>query len=320
MDPKDHRLPYANLERLVTTEMRPHNMIQGMVRAFYEEVRGENPISYDICEALAAVPGRRVALVTGFVLHPHLAHGEVDGPVGAAVLGVALKQLGYKPTVLVQGELVEVVNELLKVLGDDVPVVSTSDRETGEVVGWSHDYDVAVAIEKPGRNVNGVRHTLMGVEMPDGDSYVDDFFRAMSSQGKLTVAFGDGGNEIGFGKIYDFASRIVPGGGGGAQAAKGGIVAATATDHLFPAAVSNFGTFALAAALELHTGSEGLLPEPAVIRRLVETAVENGCLDGGSGRPGVVADDGIPVDAIVAVVLLLRTIVDQWRSTFERAF
>lgn len=314
----DETLPYLNLERLVTTEMRPRNLLQGYVRPLYEAARGDVPITYAICRDLMAAEKRRVALATGFVFHPHLPAGEVDGPVGAAVLGSALQALGFQPTILVQSEVVNVVSALLDELRCSLNVVSSSDRSSAEVEHWIDEFDLAVAIEKPGRNAQGVRHTLMGVPMPEGDGNVDDFFRGMTRQGKLTIGFGDGGNEIGFGKIYDFAAQLVP--GGGAEERSGGIIAATATDHLFPAALSNFGTYALTAALELFTDSTNLLVSGEVVGRLMKTAVQHGCLDGGTASPGVVADDGVPVEAVEAIVTLLHTIVAQWRSTFKRAF
>jgi hypothetical protein len=36
----DPRAPYENLERLVTIEMRPHNLQQGFIRPLYELARG----------------------------------------------------------------------------------------------------------------------------------------------------------------------------------------------------------------------------------------------------------------------------------------
>ena len=63
---------------------------------------------------------------------------------------------------------------------------------------------MAVTIEKLGRNKEGIRHSVMGTPLPKtGDYYIDDFIVAMTEKGKLTVGIGDGGNEIGFGKIHD---------------------------------------------------------------------------------------------------------------------
>ena len=48
----DPRSPYENLERLLTVEMRPHNMVQGFIRPMYDVARGENPVTLDIAKAL----------------------------------------------------------------------------------------------------------------------------------------------------------------------------------------------------------------------------------------------------------------------------
>ena len=61
-----------------------------------------------------------------------------------------------------------------------------------------------------------------------------------------------------------------------------------------------------------------LLVSPARIAAAVEAAVTNGCLDGGTFEPGRVADDGIPIEGVMAYVALLRTIATQHFRTTPR--
>lgn len=122
---------------------------------------------------------------------------------------------------------------------------------------------------------------------------------------------GDGGNEIGFGAIFDAAREIVPHGQACGCACNDGIVTSTATQILYPASVSNFGAYALTCALGVLESKPLLLVSADRIAAAVEAAVTNGCLDGGTFEPGRLADDGIPMEGVIALVNLLRTVATQ---------
>ena len=190
----------------------------------------------------------RVALVTGIVVEKLLPKGEVDGPVGAAVLGRALGRLGHEVDLLVEEEMDDVAKMLIGKLGCDANVVHTTNRSPEDLARWADHYDVAVTVEKLGRNREGVRHSVMGSPLAKtGDYYIDDFIEAMTDKGKLTVGIGDGGNEIGFGKICDDVRGMVAFGADCGCPCGGGTATTTATRYLFPAAISNYGAYALTA-------------------------------------------------------------------------
>ena len=317
----DPRAPYGNLELLMTTEMRPHNMQQGYLRTLYEMERGENPITYDVSRAVLAKKNAKVAIVTGIVVAGHLPKGEVDGPIGAAVLGRALSLLGHKVDLMVEAPMNDVMEGLVKTLGYPGKVVLTSDRSAEEVKGWADDYDVAVTIEKLGRNSKGLRHSVNGTPLEKtGDYYIDDFIVAMNDKHKLTIGIGDGGNEIGFGKMHDKAQKIVLHGADCGCPCHGGIVTTTATQYLIPAAVSNYGAYAVTAALALGAERPDLLVDGAMVKKLIEGVVALGCLDGGTLNPTFIGDDGIPIAAVMRTVDQYASVVEQWNGSFDRDF
>jgi len=317
----DPRSPYENVDRLATVEMRMHNMLQGYVPRLHAIVRGENPITYDISQALLKMQGARIAIVTGIVVAEFLPKGEVDGPVGAAVLGRALARLGHEVDLLVEGEMDDVVASLIETLEFDANIVHTTDRSPEDLARWAEHYDVAVTIEKLGRNREGVRHSVMGSPLAKtGDWYIDDFIEAMTESGKLTVGIGDGGNEIGFGKIYDDVRAMIPFGDDCGCPCGGGIATTTATRYLLPAAISNYGAYALTASLALGAGDGELLVDGATIRKLIEGIVALGCLDGGTVDPEFIGDDAVPIDAVTRFVDQLGSIFTQWNRTFDRDF
>ena len=317
----DPRSPYDNVDRLATVEMRMHNMIQGYIPRLYALVRDENPITYDISQAILKMSNARVALVTGIVVERLLPKGEVDGPVGAAVLGRALGRLGHEVDILVEEEMDDVARMLIGKLGFEANVVHTSNRSPEDLARWADHYDVAVTVEKLGRNREGVRHSVMGSPLAKtGDWYIDDFIEGMTEKGKLTVGIGDGGNEIGFGKICDDVRRIVAFGADCGCPCGGGTATTTATRYLFPAAISNYGAYALTAALALGAGEPELLVDGEKVRELVEGCVALGCLDGGTVDPDFIGDDGVPIDAVMRYVDQLGSVVAQWNRSFDRDF
>jgi hypothetical protein len=109
--------------------------------------------------------------------------------------------------------------------------------------------------------------------------------------GVPTIGIGDGGNEIGMGKIaWDVVRRNIP---NGAR-----VACRIPTDHLIVAGVSNWGAYALAAGVALLLGRH--LPrelfDPRRERELLRILVAQGPLvDGVTGKP-TVSVDGLPFE------------------------
>ena len=301
--PKTEELePFENLDRIATVELRMQGIPKGIVRRLYATARGDgDPLAYRAARPLLACGGERVALVTGIVFEPQ-PHGEVDGPVGAAVLAQTLEELGVAADVVVPEEL-----------GAVVDAVRTSLRagfELRHAARPAREYASVVAIEKLGRNRVGTTHTVLGAPLAQ-DFAADDLVEELNRTERPTIGIGDGGNEVGFGAIYEQACELVPRGRDCGCPCGAGIVTTTATGILFPAAVSNFGAYAVAGSLAVLAGRPELAPYPDAVGSAIDAAVREGCLDGGTFLPNVLADDGIPVEGVKAVVGVMRTIVQQ---------
>jgi len=67
------------------------------------------------------------------------------------------------------------------------------------------------------------------------------WFLALSSEKIVTIGIGDGGNELGMGKVHDKVVESVPFGKS--------IASSTSCDYLITCGVSNWGGFAVAAGL-----------------------------------------------------------------------
>ncbi len=119
-----------------------------------------------------------------------------------------------------------------------------------------------------------------------------------------TIGIGDGGNEIGMGKIpWDVIRRNIP---------NGGLIACRVpTDHLIVCGVSNWGAYALAAGVALLRGAklDPSLFDPEKERELLRIMVEKGPLvDGVTGRPTVTVD-GLSFDEYVKPLLRIKDLL-----------
>jgi hypothetical protein len=294
---------FENLDRLVEVELRPAGLPMGVMPTLYARARGSGePLSLRIARRLLAAEIRRVAVVTGVVFEP-VPRGEIDGPIGSAVLADALVRLGKDVTVVVPAELERVLREVRGRLhaGFEIKPDGAVDED---------ELDAAIAVERLGRNRAGQHHTIFGAPL-ELDPVADDLFTRLGDRGALTIGFGDGGNEIGFGTLYDEARAIVPHGADCDCPCGDGLVTSTATEIVFPVSVSNFGAYAVTAATGLLADRAGLLPPVPTIAAAFAGAMAEGCLDGGTFRPGFIGDDGIPFETVSAVLGVMHGIVSQ---------
>jgi hypothetical protein len=315
---------FENLDRLITVEMRPKTLPQGFVPQFYAAARGSgDPLLYRAANAFAALEPGRIAIFAGVYVPPHLEVGEMDGPIGAVVLASVLERMEHEAHIIVETPQVEAVRALCAIA--DVPDLLVADLESivdTNVAAYAASLRAAISIEKLSANAQGIRHSLLGTRLEAMEVRTDDVFIELGRLGRLTIGIGDGGNEIGFGTLGDNALSTILGATAECRCGcESGIVAATATDHLIPCAISNVGTYALTAALALILERPELAPQPELVYALLEGGFDVGLLDGGTLDPTFVGDDGVPATAIRAVVELLSTIVTQQsRETVERPF
>ncbi|MBV9122978.1 MAG: DUF4392 domain-containing protein [Planctomycetes bacterium] len=146
-------------------------------------------------------------------------------------------------------------------------------------------------------------HTMRGGDITTSMSPVHRLFEAARQQEPpvVTVGIGDGGNEIGMGKIpWEVIRRNIP---------RGQLVACrVATDFLIVAGVSNWGAYGLAAGVALLKGrhlDEDLL-DPERERELLRIMVERGPLvDPVLGQPAL-SVDGLPFERYAEILTRWR--------------
>lgn len=310
---------YENIDRLVTVSFRPKGLSRGVVRLLYEKARGDQPISLDIAEDILERPGAKVGILTGAAVPDFLPTGENDGPLGAFVLGRALRFLGYKVTFLAEAELNGIFAAMSDFYKESFPMIQLAKDDPVDHATTAPNLDILISIEKLGSNEFHVMHGATGTSRNGTRAHVDGLVARMEAEGKLTIGIGDGGNEIGFGKIREVARRLVNYGDRCRCGCGGGIVTVTATRHLYPVAVSNWGAYAVVSALGALTGEFQVLHTPQHERELLALAKRVDCRDGASGtaRESV---DGVPAETSAAVVEILKTLAEVVNEEEKRAF
>jgi hypothetical protein len=311
--------PYENFDRTVTISFRPKGLSRGAIPLLYAQARNGAPISYSVAKAILEQPGARVGILTGASVPGFLPHGENDGPLGAVALGYALRELGYAVTFLAEEELNRIFHGMFDLYHQEFPLINLGKDDPYDHANTAPDLDILVSIEKLGSNRKHVMHGATGTSRNGTRAHVDGLVERMNKDGKLTIGIGDGGNEIGFGKIFDAARELVDYGTICQCPCKDGIVTSTATQYLYPVAVSNWGAYAVVAGLSSLTGEPSLLHTPRREMELVRLATSLDCRDGGSGvaRDAV---DGVPIETTAAIVQILCTVAGTAQEKVSRAF
>ena len=298
------------------------------------EITGRSPVG-SAAEALLSIPeGGTVLLSTGSVSRAWISPGvgENDGPSGAAAIARALA-LARRAVIVcaVEETLLAPVSAVMQAAG--LSVVSHGEAQAASLEGslatvvmcaypvdddngkraacqWLNNYspDLMFSTERIGRNRNGIYYNMRGRDCGAGRARVDHLFDEALRAGIPVVAVGDGGNEIGMGKIAEAVAEHVPHGADGDCPCGGGIGAVTGADVLVTAGVSNWGCTAVAAAMAARTGDIRLLHTPDSERRLLEIMTAQGLINSTHGvvDPNV---DGIDKNVHISIAELARAIV-----------
>ena len=240
---------------------------------------------------------RRVVIVTGFCVPPGIP--ETDGPPGAAVLGRALRRLGARVRYVTDPAVRGAMAAALAALDEppDVDVYHPGNDAARTLLALEKPTHL-IAIERPGRTRTGDYLSARGETVAPWNSPLDEIFLLTGGKGRgapVTVAVGDGGNEIGMGNVRTRLARE------GALMAR--IASTVRVSRLVVAGVSNWGAYGIVAALSRVSG-QMLLHGAAQERRLVEACVDAGAVDGITRRPEPTVD-GLPLEAHAGFVALL---------------
>jgi hypothetical protein len=278
------------------------------------------------CRSIAETPHAAVAIVTGFyIAHASPPCAETDGPLGALFLARALTPLGIRVILASDAFCIPALEAGLSATGlsQSVQLITLSSIEPSSAEYWQYFRDRAgnlthlLALERVGPS-----HTPQSIQLQSPNDLArflaevptEHYGRCHSMRGRditahvspahflfeeavrqspriTTLAIGDGGNEIGMGKIrWDVIRRNIP---------SGGLVACrTPADHLIVCGISNWGAYGLTAGVRLLRGAAA---DPELFnhnreREFLQIMIDHGPLvDGMTGEP-TLSVDGFPFD------------------------
>lgn len=242
-----------------------------------------------------------VFVVTGFCIRDTLT-GETDGPIGAVSLAGALEQLGKKVVFVTDKYSKDMLKRccLVKEIYGSIEVVPYEDAEIFcNQLLKTYKPSHIVAIERPGRAKDGNCYSMRGEDISDIVPNTDILFEKSKELGIITLAIGDGGNEVGMGKVAPFVVDCVN------QGEK--ICAALSCDYLLISGVSNWGGHALTAAISLLS-KKMVLHDRDIEIKLLKNIVEAGGVDGCT-KKGELTVDGLSLEDNIDVLQRLRKIV-----------
>jgi len=332
------------LDRAVSIEMRfAVGLPRGVTTPLYDAARAVagGSMSFRAAQALRqqVKRGDHVLVVTGAGTPPWLPKGETDGPLGAAALARALEiGLGAKPILLgeernlpstiaaTEAAGLVVVDEVTFKQRDGCALalplplgVEPGQRIAEDLFDRFAPTGVAF-IEKAGPNEKGVFHSILGTgRQADTMANAQLLAELAARRGVLSIGIGDGGNEIGCGAILEAVQRVQPFGRKCICPCGAGIATVSRCDHLVFASISNWGAYAVAAALAGLLDRPDALHDAETENRMLLASLARGAMDGAYARlvPYV---DGTSAATQASIITLLHQIVTNGLTTYRRGF
>lgn len=256
--------------------------------------------------------GGSLCILSGFPVPPNFVP-ETDGPAGAVALVRAANALGCKGIVVTDGRCEKVFRAALDEgeVGSHELIVLPSEGSDelphgilSRIFG-EENCRVVVAIERVGKNAEGRRLSMGGVDVTSVTSNVDAFFEALidgkkAGQDYIRIGIGDGGNELGMGKVRQIVEDQVNNGKA--------IAAVESCEALLTCGVSNWGGYALEAiSLLLSKEMNGQEAAKAFLQnfkeremRLHRATLDVGCIDG-IAKAASMSVDGLALETHFAI-------------------
>lgn len=262
---------------------------------------------------------------------------ETDGPLGAAVLARALWRafkavpifVTLEKTMGVMGAAAQGVGftshycrekEIGTVLGDQRFLKASAAIITSLSPGVEHAIEMTrvmtendhvgamISIEMVGRNQFGIAHAVNGTPKDNNLlPWFDKLFEVAKERGLLTLGIGDGGNEIGMGKIKEVLDSKLPSAKCSCPCG-GTIVPLQEVDVLVPAVISNWGAYGIALCIATELGRPDVFHDGEMENRLLAAVVSAGAVD---GNTNLIEEsvDGLTREANASYVHLLRSLL-----------
>jgi hypothetical protein len=324
------------IERITTPDIGARGVVGPLYPAARRKAGG--PMALQAAQLLAdrVKTGNFVIIVTGWPNRPQISPlvAENDGPVGAATLARALS-VGLKvvPLILIEEQFVGAMKAVARAAGlcvmgreeaenscrrspapvacvvvESFPVEPESAEKAATMLVAETKAAAFIAVERGGCSEKGQIHMSSGRSTTASTAKTDLVLDRVKAGGGVTIGIGDGGNELGMGNIRDEIMKLIPRYRKCICGCESGIVPIRTVDVLVLATVSNWGAYAIEAALAGLVGKVSVMHDDAVERSVLRAAAQAGLIDGMTGICASSAD-GLPEEVSRSIVQLLRASV-----------
>lgn len=257
-----------------------------------------------------------IAIISGFCVPTGNFKPETDGPLGVYAMIKAFLFLGKKVTYVTDDRCKPFFQRIFKSFGildkisfASIPVPTEQEmKECDEKNDFSfpviakmsekilsdNKIDCVISIERVGSTYNGHCYSMGGIDISTYTGRTEILFNLARSKGIKTIGVGDGGNELGMGKMAEFVKQFVKRGDK--------IVCQHPADHVIVCGVSNWGGWALAcavylvaieknAALKKQNAYKEMFPHYEEQKALLAECILNDeCVDGMTGKSAMCVD------------------------------
>lgn len=267
------------------------------------------------CQSIAETEHPILQLYTGFFIPTaEVPAFETDGPLGLTFLCRALQPLGVSAWIITEWRCWNPLAFGFAEIDGSAADLWASDRDQNGLVAMHREskstpesarISHTITIERVGPASDERCYSMRGLDITE--RHYKDFagLYRINSPGK-TIGIGDGGNEIGMGKIpHETIVKNIPNGDL--------IHCRVPTDHLIVAGVSNWGAYALAAGIFVLRGvtPPADLFDPDREREILEVMVREGPLvDGVTGKQTATVD-GLTWEEYAKPLIRIREILSE---------
>lgn len=208
---------------------------------------------------LALSHASSVLITTGFPTHfSQQPPEENDGPPGALAMAAVLQALGKRVAMVTDRRAMELNKNIMEravqigILKEPIPLLSYQRESANSALMFLCEngnpgrprFDHLVAIERAGMAADGNYYNARKVNIKHLVDPIDELFLAAQTiPGVTTTGIGDGGNELGMGKVKDAVKKHIK---------NGDVIACDVeADFTVVAGVSNWGGYAVACGLHV---------------------------------------------------------------------
>ncbi|MGD8982970.1 MAG: DUF4392 domain-containing protein [Desulfobacteraceae bacterium] len=273
-----------------TTDLQIENIILALSSRGMDALRKGLSAGYCKRAAHLILENNGVVLIgTGF---PVGSSFETDGPIGAISLYKVLESLKNRPIFVCAPPISRILSRDFNTY--EIPIRTWEETKSlVETALVSLKPSLVISVERPGVAEDGRYYNMRKEDITEYAAKYDLFLELCTCP---TIAFGDGGNEIGMGNFSRELSHmsIIP--------------SITKCDELVIATVSNWGVYGVIAAMSLELGTDLFkLFDPAEIANYL---LENGSVDGVTLRAEN-SEDGFPLSVGLSIILRLRELLPE---------